>query len=373
MGSRRRTLYETIYQEVLSAIQSGEIRAGDRLGTEAEIAARYGVSRITSKRAMDQLAREGVIERRPGRGSFVREPSASAEPHLVGVVIPELSPTYGTRLLASLADGLAAHGFDMAVALSHGDQAIESEAVGRFRAHAVKGFVIFPVNGEYHNAAILRLHLDRVPLVLVDKPLARVNVAAVWSNNEAAGYDATRHLIDLGHRRIGFLSSPMAHTETLEDRYRGYRRALQEAGIEYAPGLVAESLPTERLDATEDDGGYATIAEFLRAHGDCTALVATEYRIGLETIQAARSLGWPVPDRMSLVTFDGPFPVDPSTQITHIRQDERAMGQEAVRLLLEQLQGGQSQAARVEIPAHLVPGVTTGPVAMCPSLSCGPV
>lgn len=372
MGTRRRPLYETIYQEVLAAIQSGELGAGDRLGTEAELAKRYGVSRITSKRAMDQLAREGLIERRPGRGSFVRAEPAPAEPRLVGVVIPELSPTYGVRLLASLADGLAASGFDMALALSHGDQAIESEAIRRFRSHGVAGFVLFPVNGEYHNAAILRLHLDRLPLVLVDKPLARVQVAAVWSDNEAAGYVATRHLVELGHRRIGFLTSPMAHTETLEERYRGYRRALDEAGVPYAPELTEDHLPTERVDAVEDDGRYATLVDFLRAHDDCTALVTTEYRIGLAAIQAARGLGWNVPGRVSLVTFDGPFPVDPASQMTHIRQDEGAMGREAVRLLVEQIQGGKSSAERVVIAASLVPGVTTGPVPVCDRLCGGP-
>ncbi len=364
----KETLYEKIYQEILGTIQHGQVAPGDRLGSETEIAQRFGVSRITSKRALDQLAHDGYIVRRPGRGSYVREENAIAEEGeeaaLVAVVMPELSPSYGVRLLASLHYGLRQAGFDMMLGLSHGSQAVESEEIDRFSRRSAAGFVIFPVNGEYHNAGILRLHLDGVPLVLVDKPLAKIRVSAVWSENEQAGFDATQFLLDGGHRRIAFLSPPMANTETLESRYAGYERAMREADITVDPKWVVDDLPSEHLeeDANAEQRRYDGIVEFLKTRPGISAVLAAEYRIGLDSLKALRALEVACPEGVSVVTFDGPWPIDASAQLTHMRQDEWTMGQTAVRLLVTQIANRNTEAEQIAIPVRLVEGVTTRPL-----------
>ncbi len=364
---RDKTLYKKIYREILQAIESKSLGPGDALGSETEIAARFQVSRITSKRALDELAKDGYIVRQPGRGNYVKratgDPSEPLE-GLVAIIMPGLSPSYGVRLLASLHYGLRKRGFDVLLGLSHGDQQGESEEIERLKARGAKGFIIFPVNGEYHNARILRLHLDGDPLVLVDKPLSRIPVSAVWSENEQAGWRATRLLLHQGHRTIAFLSPPTAHTETLEQRYAGYARALREMSVRLEPELVMCDLPSEQVD--EDVGRvgrrYQGVLEFLRLHPDVNGVLAAEYRIGMDTLKALHELHRGCPDPVSLITFDGPWLVDSAYELTHVRQDEWAMGQAAVRLLCHQMSEPGCAVELIAIPTTMVEGFSTGKV-----------
>ncbi len=368
MASHKEVLYEKIYHNILQAIQNGEIAPGERLGSEVEIATRFGVSCITSKRALNQLAHDGYIVRYPGRGSYVqqvpRQPArdlAGAAPGLVAVIMPELSASYGVRLLASVQHALHKAGFDVVIGLSHGSQTVESEEIDRFSRLGVKGYVIFPVNGEFYNSEILRLHLDGMPLVLVDKPLSKIPVSAVWSQNEEAGYTATQYLIERGHRRIAFLSPTRANTETLESRYAGYARALNDAGLSLETELILDDLPSERFEDhfSPDDRGYESLLHFFENHADITAVLAAEYRIGLESLKVFRRLNIGCPEQISLMTFDGPWPLDVSMQLTHMRQDEWTMGQTAVQFLLNQISHGERDANLMAIPTVLVEGFST--------------
>lgn len=367
MTRQNNALYKRIYQEILQAIQSDQLHPGDALGSELEIATRFEVSRITSKRALDELAKAGYIVRQPGRGNYVQErpaiPRTPAKQGLIAIIMPELSPSYGVRLLASLHYGLRQAGFDVLLGLSHGDQEGESEEIQRLRAQGAQGFIIFPVNGEYHNAQILRLHLDRVPLVLVDKPLSRIPVSAVWSENEQAAWTATRWLLEQGHRTVAFLSPPTAHTETLEQRYAGYERALREAGIPAQDDLIVCDLPSDRMD--EDlarvEQRYQGVLRFFQNHPAVSGVLATEYRIGMDTLKALRKLGRSCPESISLITFDAPWLIDSVYELTHVRQDEWAMGQAAVRLLVRKMTDPSSQAEVIAIPTTLVEGFSTAP------------
>jgi len=367
MTRQNNALYKRIYQEILQAIQSDQLHPGDPLGSESEIAARFEVSRITSKRALDELAKEGYIVRQPGRGNYVQaalaEPSTPDDRGLIAVIMPELSPSYGVRLLASLHYGLRQAKFDVLLGLSHGDQQGESEEIERLKAQGAKGFIIFPVNGEYHNAQILRLHLDGVPLVLVDKPLSRIPVSAVWSENEQAAWTATRWLLEQGHRTVAFLSPPTAHTETLEQRYAGYERALREAGIPPKDDLIVCDLPSDRMD--EDlarvEQRYQGVLRFFQNHPTVSGVLATEYRIGMDTLKALRTLGRSCPESISLITFDAPWLIDSVYELTHVRQDEWAMGQAAVRLLVRKMTDPSSQAEVIAIPTTLIEGFSTAP------------
>jgi len=365
MTRQNNALYKKIYQEILQAIQSEELRPGDSIGTESEIAARFDVSRITSKRALDELAKEGYIVRQPGRGNYVQddlaEESTSKDVGLIAIIMPELSPSYGVRLLASLHEGLRQSGFDVLLGLSHGDQQCESEEIQRLRIRGAQGFIVFPVNGEYHNAQILRLHIDGMPLVLVDKPLSRIPVSAVWSENEQAGWNATRFLLDTGHCTVAFLSPPTANTETLEQRYAGYERALREAGITVEPDLILCDLHSEGMneESARAEQRYQRVLRFFQRHPALSGVLAAEYRIGLVALKALRKLNMACPDSVSVITFDAPWLNDSVQELTHVRQDEWAMGQAAVRLLVQQMRDPSTRAELIAIPTSLIQGFST--------------
>lgn len=376
-------LYEKVYVYLRSEIDRGRYGPGDLLPTEQQLARQFGVSRITTKRALQMLAAEGVIDRHPGRGSFVtpqteavlpavvgdETPAGESDAYaaLIGLVLPEFADSYGLKLLSGIEQGVDERGAFLTVARSYGEQSLEEKAIHKLLALGVKGLIVFPVNGENYNPEILRLHLNGFPLVFIDKYLPGIPVPSLTTANTDAAYALAKHLTDLGHERIAFFSPPIKQTITLEDRFEGYSRALRDAGYVVDPTLSMLDLPSDM--PTDPDSGYnqeheAMIAEFLARHRDATAVFATEYQVAVHVWRVAKKLSIRVPEDLSIGCFDSPHCGDFGWRFTHVQQDEEAMGTAAVELLMSLIDRGvTTEVPSSVLSARLIVGDSTGPAA----------
>ena len=370
-------LYEIIYSHLRAQIDSGQLAIGDRLPTERELSKQFSVSRITAQKALEKLHVEGTISRHPGRGSFVIRQTAppAAESTggalgagtLIGLVLPELGESYGLRLLSGIERSADDNDLLLAVCRSYGRQDAEVRAMRRLLALGVKGLIVFPVNGEHYNPEILRLHVEGFPLVLVDKYLPGVPVCSVSTDNRDAAEHLVRHIVELGHRNIGFCSPPPNNTVTLEDRWDGFTSALEDSRIRFQPDWSLTDLPSEMPNA--DNAGYRQehndmLTRYLLEHRELTAVVATEFQAAAHILQTARQIGLRVPEDLSIACFDSPSSRFLGWQFTHIRQDEETMGNKAVEILREQIEtraDEQLETASVSLGAKLVIGDSTAP------------
>ena len=373
-------LYGIIYEYLHARIESGQLAVGDRVPTERELANHFKVSRITAKRALEMLTNEGLISRRPGKGSFVMNQfppiamesgvgqSATARfgiPTLIGLVLPELGESYGLRLLSGIERTADESNVFLTICRSYGRQETEEQAIQKLVRLGVGGLIVFPVNGEHYNPEILRLHLNGFPIVLVDKHLPGVPVSAVTSDNTTAAYSLTQHLISLGHRKIAFCSPPTKDTVTLEDRWTGFLAALQDATIPFSPQWSLTSLPSDI--PTDKDSGYSQqhhemIADFLSSNPEITAVVATEFQVASHLFMVAQRLGKHVPTDLSITCFDGPSSGCMGWTFTHIRQDEQTMGKMAVEILMQYMNKQEPvKAVSHTLSGQLVIGDSTAP------------
>src|SRR5690606_32830280 len=222
--ARRQPLYQQIYEQLLEDIRTGKYPPGSQLPTEKELAQAYGVSRITSKRALTELADAGLIERIRGRGSFVHARAQSAEraapaqrSKRIGFIAQDVGHAFGMELLAGVERESGRLGFSLLLRMTRGSQEAEMAAIEELLAQDVAGLIVFPVNGERYNPALLRLYLSGMPVVLVDRYFRGLDIASVSSDNEAAAKEAVTYLIDSGHRAIAVLSPPPEGTVTIED------------------------------------------------------------------------------------------------------------------------------------------------------------
>lgn len=370
-------LYEVIYTHLRERIDSGELAVGDRLPTERELSKQFNVSRITAQKALEKLNSEGAISRHPGRGSFVIRSTAAQQDApgsaarvasagtLIGLVLPELGESYGLTLLSGIERSADDSNLLLAICRSYGRQDAEVRAVRRLLDLGVNGLIVFPVNGEHYNPEILRLHVEGFPLVLVDKYLPGVPVCSVSTDNKSAAEHLTRHLIELGHRHIGFCSPSPADTVTLEDRWDGFTAALESSRIPFRPEWALTNLPTETPAA--DNAGYRPehndmLTHYLQEQRELTAVVATEFQAAAHLLLAARRLGLRVPEDLSIACFDSPSSRFLGWQFTHIRQDEETMGSKAVEILREQMRmhsDASAHVATVSLQAKLVSGDST--------------
>jgi DNA-binding LacI/PurR family transcriptional regulator len=352
-------LYEQLYNHILDHIRSGKLTQGDRVPSEAELAAQFGVSRITSKKALEMLEQQGLIERIRGKGSFVSgdnpavqaaalrsEAPVHSGSGLIGAIVPDFSDAYALKMIHAIEEACAEQGMFLAIKRTYGSQDVEKSAIQGMVALGAAGLIVFPVHGEFYNPELLRLVVGGYPVVLVDRHLSGIPASAVYTDNVSASRQLAAHVIAQGARHIAFISPPAEHTSTIEERIAGYRAALAEAGIpyrqEYMLTTLYSTLPTAFQPAHIRQDSE-TLDRFLDAHPSIEAFVASEYNLALLTREVLRRRGLNLP----IVCFDSPeSPVLPPS-FTHIRQNEGRIGQRAVHLLLRQIAG--ERAARTEI------------------------
>jgi DNA-binding LacI/PurR family transcriptional regulator len=359
VSEKRHLLYERLYNHVLEQIREGALASGDRVPSENELAAAFGVSRITSMRALQMLERAGVVKRIRGKGSFVArdlprlaqltsangDAAPSKAPRLtscIALVIPDASEAYGLGLLNAVEERCADQGFNLVLKRTRGRQDEEEHSIDGFvRSGLVDGLIVFPVHGEYYNAILLRLLLEKYPLVLVDRYLKGIAACAVYTDNVAAARELTGYMLDSGHEQLAFVSPFPKNTSSIEDRLHGFRTAFTERGLgpraEHLLTTLTSTLPDVSAETSVDVDREA-IHAFIESRSTMTGFIASEYNVALLLQDVLSQLGRKA-DATTIACFDSPRSPFVPPRFTHIKQDDREMGFRAVDLLIAQLRG----------------------------------
>lgn len=360
-------LYQQIYDHVLEGIRNESLRAGDRVPSEKELADRFGVSRITSKRALAMLAEAGIVDRKRGKGSFVAENASElgsstaistalrrTKSSCLALILPNASDSYGLELLYAIAERCDELGFHLILKRTRGRQDAEERAIQTLVVDGVAdGLIVFPVHGDFYNASLVRLVFDESPLVLVDRHLHGIPACSVFTDNIAASRALTEHLLDQGHKRLAFISPPAEHTSSIEERIQGYERALRQRD---------STLPTLRFTdlhstlpgistAQQRETDQAALREFVLAEPTVTGYVVCEYSIAVMLRSVLADIDGH--SQCTISCFDSPNRPAWGGEFVHIKQDQRAMGRRAVDLLVDQIEGNDVPLQNV-IPFSLI-------------------
>lgn len=194
-----------------------------------------------------------------------------------------------------------------------------------------------------------------IPLVVLDptgEPLHET--PSVGATNWSGGMAATRHLLDLGHRRIAMLSGP-TQWPCCRARLDGYRAAMDAAGVPVDPALV-------RVGTLYVEGGLREGAELLRLPDPPTAVFTANDLQALGVYEAARRAGVRIPEDLSVVGFDDlSFTQWAGPPMTTVRQPLVQMGAAAARMVMALAEGGQLEQNRVELATTLIVRESTAP------------
>lgn len=364
-------LYENIYRALAEEIQNGTRQPGDKMPTEYELAQTYQVSRITSKRALNQLAEEGLVVRHRGLGTFVAEDNAMMTQNAplpsfdksaktrVGIIMEDLGESYSLGLYYAIAKRAEDAGIQLCLGLSYGDQKKEREVLRELLALEPSGLLVMPAHGPFYDTDLLRLVLAHFPVVLLDRPLAGIPAPSVSSDNRSAAAQLTEHLISKGHRDICFATTALDEALSLEERYRGYTDTMRAASLVERPPLIMPELirfSHYNLQERRSLNGQSILTDFLREHPNITALIGSEYGVAHLARIAASEIGLCVPDDLALCCFDEKYGYLGEYSFTHIKQDEDAMAKTAIEILLSMLAGKNMRRQSRLIPTVLMEG-----------------
>ncbi|GAB3399812.1 GntR family transcriptional regulator [Schumannella luteola] len=361
-------LYKQVHETLRDEIRVGAHPVGERLPSEAELMERFEVSSITLRRALDLLRGEGYVSRRPRVGTIVISTDPSPAPvaaetgHLtIGCVVTNFDDTFGSRVLEGLLeqDDPRIH---LALSRSHGDQERENAQVRTLIESGVAGLIVLPSSSEYIPPSVLELVTQRFPVVILDRSYDGVPLSTVSSDNFAGAKAATEHLIDLGHRRVGFVTST-SHVSTADDRRNGWVHAHAARDIPLPDGRELRTLGSvvpDSHDPIEDD--VAALEAFVAADAETTAYLVTEYNLALLLREACRRQGMSVPGDVSVVCFDHPAAAFDRElfRFTHVEQDQYGLGSRALEQVRAQI-ADRGSIGRVVLPTRLVEGASTAP------------
>jgi DNA-binding IscR family transcriptional regulator len=192
-------LYMQLVQQLRAKIESGEWGPGARVPSEIELAREYGISRGTVRQAMVRLQNDGLLQRAPGKGTFVASSTPVAH-MLIGVVLPYQEDMLALEILVGSEKAARQEGYHVIFSQTNDDLHIQAQDIQLMRDKGVAGLVIFPATDTPYDEAIARLHAEFFPFVLVDRYFPSLDTDYVVVDNFGGAYQATEHLISLGHQ-----------------------------------------------------------------------------------------------------------------------------------------------------------------------------
>ncbi len=292
--------------------------------------------RTRVERAIKEL---GYVPNRLARGLSARRLG------VIAVLVPDLTNPYFTEIVHKIEEVANEQG--LTVLLGNSDERPEREAdfLQTVAALRVDGAII-GATGDGAAASIKQLEGAGIPVVAIDRRVAKLDLDIVLGATTEPAELLTEHLIEHGHQRIGMIGGPSS-ASTSRERAEGYRQALREAGLEADPDLYRESR-FRRAD------GVQIGKELLESQDPPTALLTANSFLAFGVISAAEELGLSVPGDLAIASFDD-FEIGPREPIlTCADQPAGEIAELAARRLLARLRGDESEPRTVSVGTDLI-------------------
>jgi LacI family transcriptional regulator len=324
--------------------------------TIKDVATRSGVHASTVSRVLNPETRgmvsealaQKVLAIAEGLG-YRRNPLASGlrtrRSYMVGVLIPDLSNPVFPPIVRGIERTLSANGFIAILADCANNEQTEQAMVENLQSRQIDGLILATAHRK--DPVIEACLASGMPLVLVNRSVARADVSAVVNDDELGIRLALEHLTGLGHTRIGYVGGPQS-TSTGYDRYRAFLKVARRIGIAVTPEIIVNA------EAFSEPAGKQAFLRILESGKELSAVVAANDLLALGGYDALAARGQRCPDDLSITGFnDMPF-IDrcqPPLTTVHIPHD--GLGVQAALLLLERIADPDARARRVRLKPSL--------------------
>jgi LacI family transcriptional regulator/LacI family repressor for deo operon, udp, cdd, tsx, nupC, and nupG len=258
--------------------------------------------------------------------------------HSIGLVITTIADPFYADIADGVEEVAQRAGISVFLATSHNDPERELRIIESFERRRVDGVIIASslIGSDYAN----RLEQISIPVIMINNQAAGDydNLYSVAVDDYRGARLVMKHLLDLGHRRIGYIGV-QNRPGSNERRMHGYRDSLEEYGVQAQPEWVQMDTSRSREDFAGDVDVGQVLAPVLLNQG-VTALFCYCDTVAAGAIIACHKLGYPIPDRISLAGFDDTDVCTVLTPpLTTVRQPRREMGQLAMDILLTAISG----------------------------------
>ena len=261
--------------------------------------------------------------------------------NMIGMIIPDITNPFFPAVVRGAEDVAFSNGYRLILCNTDNDHSKELIHLNELRTYLPAGLIVIPSNFSDLTTQAEWYRRAGTGVVCIDRLPKNWSGDSVTANNEEGAYNATRHLIQLGHTRLTTITGPL-HLTNAKERLAGFKRALKEAKLPLSPEYAQEA-------SFDKQGGHAKALVLLRLIPRPTAIFAGNDMIALGALLAIRELGLRCPEDISLVGFDDlDLAETTNPSLTSVSQSGYQLGTAAARLLLDRREGDTSP------PKHIV-------------------
>ncbi|OPH47693.1 LacI family transcriptional regulator [Paenibacillus ferrarius] len=321
-----------------------------------DVAKRSGLSVVTVSRVINQAGtvreknRQKVLD---AMKELDYHPNAAArslargKTGIIGLAITTLNDSFLDAVVKEINDRLAEKGYFLALSIS--TEVFASFDNSMFQEDRVDGVIMLsPVHEDDY---VMELKKKKIPFVMLDNQHVHPSVSSVIIDNYKGGYDATKHLIDLGHTEIAHICGPAPYLSSSE-RLRGFVSAMEDAGLN--PSWI------EQGDFSITSG-YKATSGWIKSGKLPSAVFAADDLTAFGVIDALKNAGYKIPQDVSVIGFDDQiFSAEFHPMLTTIRQPAESMGRHGVDLLLKWIDGTVKRNTTVQLEPELIIRESTG-------------
>ncbi|MEW9697886.1 LacI family DNA-binding transcriptional regulator [Paenibacillus sp. SI8] len=315
-----------------------------------DVAKKSGLSVVTVSRVINQAGtvreknRQKVLQAMKEldyRPNAAARSLARGKTGIIGLAITTLNDSFLDAVVKEINDRLAEKGYFLALSIS--TEVFSSFNNSMFQEDRVDGVILLsPINEDEY---VLELKKKKIPFVMLDNQHIQPSISSVIVDNYKGGYEATKHLIDLGHTEIAHIRGPEPFLSSSE-RQRGFMSAMVDAGLD--PTWIEQG----NFSMTS---GYQAMNGWIQSGKLPSAVFAADDLTAFGVMDALKNHGYKIPQDVSVIGFDDQiFAAEFHPMLTTVRQPADKMGKHGVDLLLKWIDGTARRNTTVQLEPELI-------------------
>ncbi|OXS55848.1 hypothetical protein B1A99_21720 [Cohnella sp. CIP 111063] len=279
-------------------IKDVAILAGVSTATAGRVLGGYGsVSSKTARSVMEAAQKLNYIP------NAIAQSMKKRNTNTVGLIVANICNPYFSTIAKATEEHLAKHGYHVIICNTDEDLDKEISYIKTLYEKRIDGLMIATAfkGNEKISEEIGRMYDGKIPTLIIDREIAGLSLPTVTSDNFRGAYDATSHLIRLGHKRIGVIGTTIS---TLYQRVDGYKKALTDNGIPLDQDLIANKGVPNLQAGDVREGKEIAIHMLTSSKTKVTAILALNNLLTFGALQAIRELGLKIPDDVAFIGWD---------------------------------------------------------------------
>lgn len=338
------------FDYIVDYINQNDLKQDERLPTEKELIEATGVSRVTLRRALANLQKDGMVYSIQGSGYYVGK--AVAKNNKINVTPFVASYGHSASRVLEVIQGAQNYLHNthcrLDVVISGKDPVKERQIIQQYYDEGIRCIIVLCVSSEDNEGFYFEMMKAGMEFIFIDrKPSNLYSCNLVQPDNLMGGYMATNHLIQQGHKHIATFSlEPIHHTSSIIERINGYKMALGESNI---------ALPDKFYYSLTDTADLQEVDELLDKDSGFTAIFSMNDNAAIELVQHAYRRGIQIPGDIAIIGFDNLGITSTSTPpISTIEQPFMDIGYSAAKMAYSFISNGNVGFVNRILPVSLI-------------------